>query len=96
MIGRTFLEHLLNMRKVFLRFREASLELNPDKCQFLQREVRYLVHNVSPEWIFTYPEKFRAVQDSPTPKNKHVIRSFLSQCAYYRRLFPVLPILQNR
>jgi hypothetical protein len=31
LIGRTFLEHLLNLRKVFQRFREACLKLNPEK-----------------------------------------------------------------
>jgi hypothetical protein len=32
-IGRTFEEHLLNLRKVVQRFREACLKLNPEKCQ---------------------------------------------------------------
>jgi hypothetical protein len=39
-IGRTFQEHLLNLRKVFHRFREARLKLNPEKCHLLQKEVR--------------------------------------------------------
>jgi hypothetical protein len=38
-IGRTFKEHLLILRKVFQRFREARLKLNPEKCQPLQKEV---------------------------------------------------------
>jgi hypothetical protein len=48
-IGHTFQEHLLNLRKVFERFREAHLKLNPEKCQLLQKEVKYLGHIVSPE-----------------------------------------------
>jgi hypothetical protein len=31
-IGRTFQEHLLNLRKLFQRFREARIKLNPEKC----------------------------------------------------------------
>jgi hypothetical protein len=40
---------------------------------------------VQPERITTNPEKLKAVRESPTPKNKHKIRSFLGLCTYYRR-----------
>jgi hypothetical protein len=30
-------------------------------------------------------EKLKAMQEWPTPKNKHEIRSFLGLCTYYRR-----------
>jgi hypothetical protein len=78
-IGRTFQEHVLALRKVFQRFREARLNLNPEKCHLLQEEVRYLGHTciVSPEGITTDPEKLKAVREWPTPKNKHEIRSSL-------------------
>jgi hypothetical protein len=56
-LGRTFQEHLLNLRKVFERFREARLKLKPVNCQHLQKEVKNLGHMISPEGIFTYPEK---------------------------------------
>jgi hypothetical protein len=39
-IGNTFQEHILNLRKVIERFREARLKLNPVKCQLLQKEVK--------------------------------------------------------
>jgi hypothetical protein len=61
LIGRTFQEHLLNLQKVFQRFREARLQLNPEKCQLLQKKVRYLEHIVSPEGITADPEKLKAV-----------------------------------
>jgi hypothetical protein len=54
-IGRTFPEHLRNLKKVFERLREAHLKLKPDKCHLLQKEVRYLGHSVSPEGISTDP-----------------------------------------
>jgi hypothetical protein len=64
---RTFQEHLLNLRKVFQRFREARLKLNPEKCQLLQKEVRYL-------------EKLKDVREWPIPKDntklKHRITWF--------------------
>jgi hypothetical protein len=66
-IGRTFQEHLLNLRKVFQWFREAHLKLNLEKCQLFQKEVHYLGHIVSPEGITTDPEKLEAVWEWPTP-----------------------------
>jgi hypothetical protein len=48
-IGRTFQEHLLNLRNVFQRFLEARLELSREKCQLFQKKVPYLRHIVSPE-----------------------------------------------
>jgi hypothetical protein len=84
-VGHTFQEHLLNLRKVLQRFREARLKLNPEKCQLLQKEVRYLGHIVSPEGVTTDPEKLEAVREWPTPRNKHEVRSFLGLCTYYRR-----------
>jgi hypothetical protein len=46
-IGRTFQEHLLYLRKAFQRFREACLKLTPEKCQLYQKEAWYLGHIVS-------------------------------------------------
>jgi hypothetical protein len=44
-VGRTFKEHLNNLRKVFLRLREAHLNLNPEKCQYSRR--RYGTWDIS-------------------------------------------------
>jgi hypothetical protein len=83
-IGRTFHEHLLNLQKVLQQFQEACLKLYPEKCQLFQKEVRYLVHIVSPKEITTNSEKLKATQEWPTPKNEHTIRSFVGLCTYYR------------
>jgi hypothetical protein len=83
--GRTFKGHLLNLRKVFQRFREARLNLNTEKFQLFQRDVRYLGHIVSPEGISTNPKKLKAVQKWPNPQNKRATRSFMGLCTYYRR-----------
>jgi hypothetical protein len=85
-IGRTFIEHLFNLRKVFRPLLEAYLKLNPEKYNLLQREVRYRRHIESPEEITMDLEKPKVVPEWPTKKNKHGIRSFLGLCTYYRRL----------
>jgi hypothetical protein len=92
-IGRTFQENILNLRKVFEQFREARLKLNPRKYQLLQKEVKYLGHIVSSEGISTDPEKLKAVREWPTPKDKHEIRSFLGLCTYYMRFISGFTII---
>jgi hypothetical protein len=95
-IGRTFQEHILNLRKVLERFREARLKLNLGKCQRLQKDVKYLGHIVSSEGISTDPEKLKAVREWPTPKDKHEIGSFLGLCTYYRRFISGFANIPNR
>jgi hypothetical protein len=83
-IGRTFHEHLTNLRKVLQRFQEGRININPKKFHLFQNEVWYLGHIASPEGITTEPEKLEAVREWPTPKNKHEVRSFLGLCNSYR------------
>ena len=46
-VGRTFDEHLQNLKAVFERLRQAVLKLKPSKCVFFQRSVQYLGYIVS-------------------------------------------------
>ena len=47
--GRTLEEYFNNLRTVFNRLRETKLMHNPDKCSFLQRELEYLGHKITPK-----------------------------------------------
>jgi hypothetical protein len=84
-IGRTFQEHLDNIRKVFQRLRGAHLKMNPEKCRLFQKKMRYLGHIVSPQGVRTDPEKSEAVKCWLQPTDKHQLRSFLALCTHYRR-----------
>ncbi|GBM26318.1 Retrovirus-related Pol polyprotein from transposon 297 [Araneus ventricosus] len=84
-VGRTFEEHLNNLREVFQRLQKANLKLNPKKCRFFQKEVAYLGHVTSAEGVKTDPEKIKAVVVWPRPDKIHDLRSFLGLCTYYRR-----------
>ncbi|GBM61026.1 Retrovirus-related Pol polyprotein from transposon 297 [Araneus ventricosus] len=84
-VGRTFEEHLNNLRKVFQRLQKANLKLSPKKCRFFQKEVTYLGHVISAEGVKTDPGKIKAVVDWPRPETVHDLKSFLGLCTYYRR-----------
>ena len=83
--SKTFNEHLANLRLVFERFRQAGIKLKPSKCQFGRGEVPYLGHIVSKDGVKPDPAKIRAVQEFPTPRNIHEVRSFLGLANYYRK-----------
>ncbi|GFW99814.1 retrovirus-related Pol polyprotein from transposon 412 [Trichonephila clavipes] len=83
--GRTFEEHLQNIRKVLSKLSDANLKLNPSKCKFFQKEVNYLGHIISAEGVRTDPEKVFAVKNWKRPENLRELRSFLGLCTYYRK-----------
>jgi hypothetical protein len=60
-------------------------KLNPEKCQHIQKKVRYLGRIVSPDGITTDLETLEAVREWPSPKSEHDVRRFLGLCTYYRQ-----------
>lgn len=84
-LGKTFDEHLELLEKVFNKLRNAGLKLNPEKCQFVRKELKYLGHIVNREGISTDPEKVRCMKEFPTPVNVKTLRSFLGLVSWYRR-----------
>ena len=81
--GRTFEEHLANLRTVFERVRKAKLKLSPGKCNLFQLKVGYLGHILSADGISTDPRKIEAVSIWPPPTNLSKLWSFLGLCSYY-------------
>jgi len=83
--SKSFTQHLIDLRKVFLRLRHANIRLKPSKCKFGSPEVKYLGHVISRDGIAPNPDKIAAVKDFPVPKNVKGVRSFLGLANYYRR-----------
>ena len=84
-IGRSFEDHLCNLRNVFQRLREAGLKLKPTKCTLCREEVKFLGHVVSRDGIATDPSKVESVRTWPTPTQRKEVQQFLGLCNYYRR-----------
>ena len=87
-IGRTFDEHLSNLREVFNRLSEAGLKLKPAKCKLARREVEFLGYVVSAEGIMADERKVRVVTEFPTPTDLRSLRAFLGLLSYYHRVVP--------
>lgn len=78
-------EHILNLTKVFQRLRESNLKIQLDKSEFLQKQVAFLGHIVTPEGIKPNPEKIKAILKYPIPRTTKEIKGFLGLLGYYRK-----------
>ena len=84
-VGRTFEEHLCNLREVFERAKSAGLKFKPSKCAFLQERVFYLGHEISRKGVATDPTKVNQVANWPIPQSVKDVQRFLGLASYYRR-----------
>ncbi|CAB3257647.1 unnamed protein product [Arctia plantaginis] len=77
-----------NLTCIFERLRRYNLKLQPEKCEFLRKEVAYLGHIINNEGVKPNPEKIKAIIEFPIPKCAKDIKSFLGLVSYYRRFIP--------
>ena len=83
--AKTLTEHNEKCRNVFDRLRRANLSLQPEKCEFLKKEVVHLGHIIGKDGVKPNPEKLKAVRDFPRPRNIKNVCQFLGLTGYYRR-----------
>jgi transposase InsO family protein len=86
--GATLQEHNDRLIEVFDRLRLYTLKLQPDKCEFLRKEVCYLGHRVTPQGVRPDERKVAAVRNSPVPTCTKQLKAFLGLAGYYRRFVP--------
>jgi hypothetical protein len=61
-------DHHKKLREVFKRLRKHNLKLQPDKCEFLRKEVTFLGHKISEHGVEPDIRKIETVKNFPTPK----------------------------
>lgn len=83
--GSSLSDHNNKLKEIFQRLQTANLRLQPDKCEFLRKEVLFLGHSITENGIKPNHEKTKSVDQFPIPKSVKDIQSFLGLCNYYRR-----------
>src|SRR5215469_1158766 len=83
--GTSLQDHNKKLIEVLTRLRRHNLKLQPDKCEFLRKEVIYLGHIISENGILPDPTKLEAVKNFPTPRKVKDVQSFIGLAGYYRR-----------
>jgi len=79
-------EYQTKFNKFAERLRQANLKLQPNKYEFLRKEVNYLRHVMGKDGVKLNALKVLAVKKFPrTSKN---IKQFLRLARYYRQFIP--------
>ncbi|GFR81350.1 transposon Ty3-I Gag-Pol polyprotein [Elysia marginata] len=71
------------------RCRETGLKLNPDKCKFKQKEIKFFGIICSDKGTQPDPDKVSAIKNMVPPQNKKELQSFLGLATY------MSPFIQN-
>jgi hypothetical protein len=80
--------HNERLREVFDRIRKYNLKLQPDKCEFLRKEVSYLGHVIGQTGVRPDEKRIEAVRNFPEPRTTRELKGFLGLAGYYRRFIP--------
>jgi hypothetical protein len=86
--GETLQVHNEKLREVLGRMRKHNLKLQPDKCEFLRKEVAFLGHVITKDGVEPDEKKVEAARNFPVPTCTRSLKSFLGSAGYYRRFLP--------
>lgn len=86
--SRSEAEHVEHLKRVLNRIREFGLKLSKEKSKFGLKEIKFLGYTVSREGVQPDPDRVKAIQEAPLPKNSRGIRRFLGMVNYYRKFIP--------
>ncbi|GAA6085878.1 uncharacterized protein LOC114135451 [Tachysurus ichikawai] len=81
-------EHLNYLRAVLQYLHNAGLTLNLQKCNLMQKSLKFLGHVISAEGIQTDQDKVNAVTNFPVPKSLKEVQRFLGMAGWYQRFIP--------
>ena len=70
---------------VFGRFLEHGLKLKPSKCHFLQDEITFLGHEVSPEGMKSGTANLKVITEMVPPRTYTGVRHFTGMTGFFRR-----------
>ncbi|KAF0724018.1 hypothetical protein Ae201684_017218 [Aphanomyces euteiches] len=77
--------HLVRLRQVLSKFREAGFKLKMSKCKWGRSSVPFLGHIVTPAGLLPNPEKIKSVLRIKPLKDVAEVRAFLGLAGYFRR-----------
>jgi hypothetical protein len=94
-LGRSFEDMIINLRKVYDRLIATGLKLKAKKCHLFCKKVVYLGHVISEAGTATDPEKTKIVESWSVPTNVKELRSFMGFCGYYRKFIQIFSNLAS-
>jgi len=86
--ARSLTEHYVKLQEVLDRLHTYELKVQPEKCQFLRKEVSYLGHQIMVAGVWPNPQKVAAIERFPTPTYPKQLKAFCGMISYYGRFIP--------
>jgi hypothetical protein len=80
--ARSLWEHNVKLWGVLDRLRTYKMKLQPEKCQFLRKEVNYLGHVITEEGVRPDPDKVSVIEKFPTPTTPRQLKAFCGMISY--------------
>lgn len=80
--------HMENLRAVLAKLQEYGFKIRPEKCNFFQKQIKYLGHILDRDGQRPDPATIEAIVKMPSPKNPAEVRSFLGAINYYGKFVP--------
>ena len=77
--------HVRDLEALFERLVQYNIKINLPKCQFSQKSIEFLGHEVSDKGIKPLPDKVSAINDFPLPETYKQLRRFIGMVNYYKR-----------
>lgn len=87
-VGSNISDHEEKLKLLFQRLSNNNLKLQPDKCEFMKKEIIYLGHKLSQNGVEPDSAKIESIINFPIPKSSKNIKQFLGLTGYYRRFIP--------
>jgi hypothetical protein len=83
----SFDEHLVHLKEVLDRLKEANLTVNPSKMNLATDNINFLGHVFANNSITISNDRVQPILDFPPPKNLKQLSKFLGGVAFYSRFF---------
>ena len=86
--GKTQAEHNDNLRKLLQRLVHFNVTINASKSIFLAKKIPYLGYCIDGRGITVDKERIKPILQSPKPKTRSELRSFLGFAQYFSKFIP--------
>jgi repressor of nif and glnA expression len=83
--AKSLAEHDTKLREILERFRRYKLKLQPEKCEFLRKEVRYFGQVITENGVRLDPAKISVLEYFQMPATAKQMKLFLGMTRYYRK-----------
>ena len=83
-------DHNRNLKEVLNHCRQKGIKLNPEKILFRRKQVSYMGHIISSEGLRADPNKLKAINEMPPPKDKEGVQRVLGMINYMQKFAPNL------